>query len=600
MRGVFPGDIVLVRAIQTDRRGRREGMLIEVLERNTHNILGRYFEESGLSFISPSIKNIAQDIVIPQDQRNSAQHGQYVMAEIISQPTTRRQAMGRVVEVLGEHMAPGMEIEVAIRAHGIPHEWPEDVMAEAAKFKHLDKELDATGRKDIRSLPLVTIDSEDAKDFDDAVHCKANPKGGWTLWVAIADVSHYVSPQTAIDMEAKGRGNSVYFPGRVVPMLSEVLSNGLCSLKPKVDRYCMVCEMNIDAQGHVKDFSFYPAVMRSHARLTYTEVAGMIEGRKKRDPSLWPHLESLHQLFLVLQKQRKVRGALEFDTVETRIVFDKQRKIKDIVPVVRNDAHRLIEECMLLANVSAAKFLLDHKVPALFRVHEGPNPDKLETLRDFMAGFGLSLKGGDKPDPKDYAKLIESISGRPDEHLIQTVLLRSLQQAVYAPDNLGHFGLAYEAYGHFASPIRRYPDLLVHRAIRHILSGGQMKDFNYSLPQMHDFGSHCSMTERRADDATRDVMDWLKCEFMRDKVGEVFDGKITGVTSFGIFVSLEKVYVEGLVHITALKNDYYEFDATHHLLKGKRSNTQYRLGDTLKVLVARVDLDDRQIDFELA
>lgn len=601
MRVVFPEDRVLVRIANIDRRGRREGFIAEILQRNTQQIVGRYFEEGGIAFVTPSNKDIAQDIIIPPDHEAAAKHGQMVVAEIIAQPNIRRQAMGKIVEVLGDHMAPGLEIEVAIRAYGLPHQWPKDVEEEIDHFSEHVVESDKQGRKDLRHLPLVTIDGEDAKDFDDAVYCERREQGGWRLYVAIADVSHYVKQPSALDKEALKRGNSVYFPTRVIPMLPEILSNNLCSLKPQVDRLCMACEIIISPEGKTLRSNFFEAIMHSRARLTYNQVAAALKDQTTTvSPDLLPHLQELNRLYHTLRKQREFRGALEFDTVETRIIFGEGQKIQQIVPTERNDAHRIIEECMLVTNVAAAKFLQHHKMATLFRVHEGPDLEKLENLRDFLKGIGLKLTGGDEPTPMDYAKLLSRIQGRPDEHLIQTVLLRSLSQAIYTPLNDGHFGLAYETYAHFTSPIRRYPDLLVHRAIRHILQGQTRETFSYDNIIMHRMGEHCSMTERRADEATRDAVTWLKCEYMQDKIGEIFDGIISGVTGFGVFVELKNIFVEGLVHITALKNDYYHFDPIKHRLKGKRTGSIYRLGDPIRVLVARVNIDNKEIDFELA
>ncbi|MDH5396072.1 MAG: ribonuclease R, partial [Gammaproteobacteria bacterium] len=482
--------------------------------------------------------------------------------------------------------------------------WPTGVENE---IKDLSREVPESakienGRVDIRQLPLVTIDGEDARDFDDAVFVEANDKG-WKLVVAIADVSHYVLPDTALDKEAHERGTSVYFPERVIPMLPEVLSNGLCSLNPDVDRLCMVCEMQLNTKGNVESYRFYEGVMRSHCRFTYTKVADIIENidgdLRKQYKEFVPQLLEMHSLFKVLLKRRKQRGAIDFDTTETRIVFGEDRKIDRIVPLVRNDAHKLIEEFMILANVSAAKFLLKNNMPALYRVHGSPKEAKIEALKEFLAEVGLTLGGGDSPAPGDYAELLEQVQERPDAHLIQTVLLRSLQQAVYTPDNNGHFGLAHEAYAHFTSPIRRYPDLLVHRAIRHVVRGNTTENYYYTHIKMVALGEHCSQTERRADEATRDAVDWLKCEFMMDKVGEVFEGTITSVTGFGIFAELDKIYVEGLIHVTSLDNDYYHFDAAHHRLVGERSGQVFRLGDHIVVSVAKVNLDDKKIDFDL-
>lgn len=602
MRSVFHGDKVLARVSGIDRKGRREGSIVEILERTTTSVVGRLFEESGVTIVVPDNKRITQDILIPPADRGQAKNGQIVMVEIISPPTFRAQAIGRVREVLGEHMAPGMEIEIAVRSHNLPHEWPDTVLKEIKSLGKVVKDQDKNGRMDLRDLNFVTIDGEDAKDFDDAVYCERK-KNGWTLYVAIADVSHYVKPGTALDNEAYERGTSVYFPGEVIPMLPEVLSNELCSLKPSVDRLSLVCEMSINASGKVKQFEFYKAVFQSKARLTYNEVTKMLSTPKtiktKRDQELFPNLKILNELFEVLHANREARGAIDFDTIETKIIFGPKRKIKQIVPTERTVAHRIIEECMLLANVSAAEFVLQQKISALFRVHEGPNPEKLQDLREFLGELGLRLPGRKLPKPQDYAELLREIDGRSDRHLIQTVLLRSLSQAVYSPENIGHFGLAYDAYTHFTSPIRRYPDLLLHRAISYLLEKGKRKKFFYDNENMTAFGEHCSMTERRADDATRDAMDWLKCEYIKDRVGEEFEGIVTSVTGFGLFVELQNIYVEGLVHVTSLKNDYYHFDPKRRHLKGERTGKRYHLGDRLRVRVARVDLESKKIDFDL-
>jgi ribonuclease R len=495
-----------------------------------------------------------------------------------------------------------MEIDVAIRSHEVPEAWPEAVLAQVGGLPGQVPRGAARDRLDLRHLPLVTIDGADARDFDDAVYCERTPKG-WKLYVAIADVSHYVCPETALDEEARLRGTSVYFPGRVVPMLPEKLSNGLCSLNPDVDRLCMVCEMFVDREGRISRSRFASAIMHSRARLTYDEVAAVVVAKdpatRQRLDEVVPHLDQLYALFWAFRTAREKRGAMDLDTTENRIVFGADKKIERVEPVQRNDAHKIIEECMVAANIAAARYLAKHKMPLLYRVHDRPPPDKLADLRAFLGELGLRLGGGDKPDAGHFAALLRRVAKRPDVHLIQTVLLRSMAQAVYAPDNLGHFGLGLEFYAHFTSPIRRYPDLLVHRAIRHVLEGGVPADFLLSHEQMLAMGEHCSMTERRADDATRDATDWLKCEFMLDKVGDLFEGTLTSVTSFGIFVELDSVHVEGLVHVTSLGNDYFHFDPAHHRLTGDRTGKVFRLGDRTRVKVVRVDLEQRRIDFEL-
>jgi ribonuclease R len=599
MRSLFHDDRAVVRVTGMDRRGRLEGALVEVLERNTDTVVGRLYMESGVGFVVPDCKRLSKDIVIPSSEIGEAEKGQMVVSEILDQPTKRTPPIGRIVEVLGDHMAPGMETDIAIRTHNIRVAWPAEVESEISGLSESVAEADKADRVDLRKLPLVTIDGADARDFDDAVYCEPKPKG-WRLLVSIADVSHYVRPGSALDQEGRQRGNSVYFPDRVIPMLPELLSNGLCSLNPKVDRLCMTCEMYIDRTGKISRSKFYPAVMRSHARLTYDQVAAMLEGDKKlkkKYADIFPHLNDLHQLYQVLNEGRQSRGAIDFDTTETQIEFNAQKRVERIVPVIRNDAHRLIEECMLAANVAAARLLLRKKLPALYRIHEGPAEEKLSDLRTFLGELGLSLPGGKKPAAADYAKLLDLIKGRPDRHLIQTVLLRSLSQAVYSSDNAGHFGLSFSAYTHFTSPIRRYPDLIVHRSLKHLLSGGSADDFDYSKSELQGMGEHCSSTERKADEATRDALDWLKCEYMMDKVGESFDGIVTSVNSFGVFVELNEIYVDGLVHITALDNDYYHYDPIGHRLTGERTAKVIRLGDPMRIRVAKVNLDDRKIDF---
>lgn len=598
MHKVLHGDVVMVRQAGVDRRGRPEAKIIEVLERGNNRIVGRLFAEHGIQFVVAENRRISQDILVSPSEVGGAQAGQVVVVEILQHPNKHAQPIGRIVEVLGNYADPGMEIEIALRKHDLPHEFPRDVARQAEQFSPQVSDSDWAGREDIRSLPLVTIDGETARDFDDAVYC-APEKGGYRLVVAIADVSHYVQPNDALDREAILRGNSVYFPRRVIPMLPEELSNGLCSLNPQVDRLCMVCDMHISNAGEIGKYRFYPSVMYSHARLTYTQVAEMLaqpEGALAQSQAdIVPHLQHLHDLFQKLLKARAKRGAIDFETIETQMIFTDQGKIERIVPVVRNDAHKLIEECMLAANVCAADYLHTHKHTVLYRIHEGPTPEKLEALREFMKEFGLQLTGEDDPQAADYSKLLKRIQGRPDAALLQTVMLRSLRQAKYDPENVGHFGLGYEAYTHFTSPIRRYPDLLVHRAIKAVLQGKQYKPSQ----KWTELGTHCSMTERRADDATRDVEAWLKCFYMRDHLGSVFTGTVSSVTGFGMFVSLDDLYVEGLVHISELGKDYYHFDAAKHQLLGERTGQRYRLGDRVTVRVVKVDMESTKIDFVL-
>ncbi len=608
MSRVMHGDYVLAQPNGTDRRGRKEVRIVRVLEARKKQIVGRFFLESGIAYVVPDDSRISQDILIPDDKRIGARMGQVVVVELQERKASFSRPVGFITEILGDNMAPGMEIEIALRNHDIPHVWSEGVEKQIRNLSEEVPEEAKVGRVDLRELPLVTIDGEDARDFDDAVFAQKEGKG-WRLWVAIADVSYYVRPKTALDLEAANRGNSVYFPNRVIPMLPEVLSNGLCSLNPQVDRLCLVTEITVSNQGELTSYKFYEAVMNSHARLTYTKVWRMLEGDAKlreRYASLVPHLEELYALFKVLQTARQSRGAIEFETVENQFVFNPQGRIERIEPLIRNDAHKIIEECMILANIAAARLVEKANEPALFRIHDKPSEEKLTSFRSFVRECGLTWDVGLKPEPKDYAALIEQLADRPDRELIQTMLLRSLKQAVYAADNVGHFGLALTEYAHFTSPIRRYPDLLLHRAIkyliekekgntRHYTDGG---GYHYKLDDIDQFGDKCSETERRADEATREVADWLKCEFMQDHIGEVFEGVISSVTGFGLFVKINELLIDGLVHISTLDNDYYHYDADRQRLVGG-SGIIYRLGDPVKVQVLSVNLDEKKIDFIL-
>lgn len=598
MRLVMHGDRVKAFVVSSDRRSRREGKIHEVIERVNTSVVGKLLSERGVYFVEPDNRRLTQSIAIAPEDIGNAKPDQIVLVEMIAFPSKHRPALGKVIEILGDHLAPGLEIDVALHSHDIPYEWPQEVLDEVANIPLTVSEEDVNGRKDLRQLPFVTIDGEDARDFDDAVYCNRREKT-WQLMVAIADVSHYVKVGSALDKEAQYRSTSVYFPGRVVPMLPEQLSNGICSLNPNVDRLCLVCDMSISDEGKVKRSRFFQAVINSKARLTYTKVSQYIkDGTLEGGEALENDIAPLYDLYRTLFKQRKKRGALDFNTTETQILFDEDKKISQIVPVVRNEAHRLIEECMLSANVCAANFVKKEKIPALYRVHEAPGEDKIEKLREFLGGFALTLGGSKKPSPKQFAKTLQDIEEKPEKSLIETVMLRSLMQAKYIEKNEGHFGLAYAAYAHFTSPIRRYPDLLTHRAIVHISSGQLVKDFDYSEKEIASIGVHASSNERRADEATREVVSWLKCEYMQDKVGEEYDGTISAVTSFGLFVMLDEIFVEGLVHMTSLKGDRYQFDSTRHRLIGANTHRQFRLGDKVRVMVARVDLDDRKMDFE--
>jgi ribonuclease R len=616
MSKLVHGDRALVRVTGTDRRGRPEGEIVDVIERRTNRLVGRVLNEKGVTVVVPEDQRIRHDILVPPHSVGKARDGQVVVVELVQQPQRNMQAVGRVVEVLGEFDDPGMEIEIAVRKFGVPHIFPDAVLAAAKALPKDVRKKDLQGRVDLRDVALVTIDGEDARDFDDAVYCEADGRRGWRVIVAIADVDHYVNAGSSIDAEAQSRSTSVYFPRRVIPMLPEELSNGLCSLKPDVDRLVMVCDMTVNKDGTVRGYQFYPAVMHSHARLTYNEVWEALSNPASRaaarHAALLPRLHELHEVYRAFAKARAARGALELETTETQIICDANGRIERIVARTRNDAHRLIEECMLAANVCTADFLQRRKQDALLRVHEGPTPSKLETLRATLKAFGLQLPGGESPQPSDYAQLIEKIRPRPDAALLNMLLLRSMQQAQYSPHNAGHFGLAYGAYAHFTSPIRRYPDLLVHRAIKAVLSGRhyvpQLAGSNLAAGRptgpepmaiWEQLGILCSAHERRADEASRDVEAWLKCYYVRERVGETFSGSISAVVPFGLFVILDDLYVEGLVHVSELGSEYFQFNEATHEVRGERTGIRYRLGDRLTVQVARVDLEARRVDFRM-
>lgn len=630
MQRVLNGDRVLVRVVGADRRGRMEGAIVEVLDRANTHIIGRLLNENGMWVIAPEDKRISQDIILAGSP-GQAKTGQVVSVQLTEQPTRYAQPVGKIVEVLGDVDDPGMEIEIAVRKFGVPHIFSDAAVKAAAALPGEVRAADLKDRVDLRDIPLVTIDGEDARDFDDAVYCepvKIGRSTGFRLIVAIADVSHYVKPNDALDGDALLRSTSVYFPRRVIPMLPEKLSNGLCSLNPNVDRLTLVCDLVIDKTGEVKGYQFYPAVMHSAARFTYTEVAAILGNTKGpeafRRATLVPHLLNLQDAFHALLDARQRRGAIDFETTETYIVCNAAGKIEKILPRVRNDAHKLIEECMLAANVCAADLLIRHKHPGTYRIHASPSKEKLEQVRTYLRQLGLNLTGGDKPAASDYADLMKKIKGRLDAPILQTMLLRSMQQAVYSPDNIGHFGLSYEAYAHFTSPIRRYPDLLTHRAIKAILQGKKYEPKGIELSSLNStisnaarkqqivdkaagkqkkdptiwdaLGVHCSANERRADEASRDVEAWLKCYYIRNKLGEEFTGTISGVTQFGIFVQLDSIFIEGLVHVTDLGADYFQFDDARHELRGERTGKRYQLMDRVTVQISRVDLDARKID----
>lgn len=604
MRGLMTGDRARVRVVEVDHTGRLAGEFIAMVSTAPRFAVGRLRQEGGRWWLTPDNQKAQPfELQIQTADLGGAKVGQVVRAEIITVPGGRGVMLGRVTEVVGEHLAPGLEIEIALRRHDLPYEWPAAVEAEAKAIAPTVSEADANskGRVDIRKLPLVTIDGADARDFDDAVYAsKEKLRGGYKLIVAIADVSSYVKVGTPLDEEARERGTSVYFPRRVIPMLPEKLSNGLCSLNPNVDRLCMVCEMRVSKDGEVSNAKFYEGVMNSQARLIYDDVADMLANPKGQQATankkLLPHIQALEEVFEALFRARLKRGAIDFEGQETKFEFSSDSKIERIVPVVRNKAHRMIEECMIAANVQAAMFVAPRETPTLYRVHERPDPIRVATLKEFLATRGLTLGGGEAPAAGDFAKVTEQAKGRPDTGLIHMMILRTMTQARYAPDVLGHYGLALTHYGHFTSPIRRYPDLLLHRAIKHVLKRGKPKDFAYSAEQMEGLGLHCSGTERRADEATRDVSSWLKCEFMSHRVGDVFDGVVSSVTSFGLFVDLTGLFIDGLIHVSALGEDNFVFDKSTQRLVGKRNGRAFSLGQSIKVQVARVNLEERKID----
>jgi len=611
MKMCMHGDVILAQAMGADRKGRREARVVRVLEPRNNQIVGRYFTEAGVGFVVPDDSRLSFDILIPAEELMGARMGFVVVVELMQRPTRRSKAVGKVVEVLGDNMGTGMAVEMALRTHDIPHSWSPELERQIAKLKEEVPEEAKAGRVDLRDLPLVTIDGEDARDFDDAVFCERKRGGGWRLWVAIADVSYYVRPGTPLDDEAVNRGTSVYFPSQVVPMLPVVLSNGLCSLNPQVDRLCMVCEMTISATGKLTGYKHYEAVMNSWARLTYNKVWNILQGDQELREQYQPlvkDLEELHRMYLVLEKSREQRGGISFETDEAKFVFNADRRIERVEQVSRNDAHKLIEECMILANIASARYVEKNNEPALFRDHDRPGEENIKSFRSVLNELGLTLGGGNKPHPLDYAELLTQIASRPDHEMLQTMLLRSMKQAVYDPENRGHFGLALASYAHFTSPIRRYPDLLLHRAIKYLVAkeNGTLQGnttptggYHYELQQMLQLGQHCSMAERRADEATRDVADWLKCDFMQDQVGETFSGVISSVTGFGFFVRLTDLFIDGLVHVSSLDNDYYRFDAVGQRMVGESGGKSYRLGDTVEVRVDAVHMEERKIDFAL-
>ena len=602
MRMLFHGDRVAARVTGHDERGRAEGAIVEVLERRTRQLAGRFSLEGGVGFVQPDNRRISQRIVVPREATGPARHGDLAVVEITVQPSRNRDPVGQVLRVLPEGGGAATAIDLAIASHGLPHDFPEAAVAEARKYGRDISAAALAGREDLRALPLVTIDGEDARDFDDAVWAEENA-AGFRLIVAIADVSHYVRPGTALDAEARERATSVYFPNRVLPMLPEELSNHLCSLMPEVDRLCMVCDLQVSRSGAVSRSRFYPAAMRSAARLTYTRVASHLEGRdpvsRGEQKRIVPTLECLHRVYRALRKRRDKRGALDFEAPEVKVLVDSAGQVTDIREYPRNDAHRLIEECMIAANVEAAGFLKKHRLPALFRIHGKPDEERMEELKRFLAMRGVLLEIGGDLKPARLQKALAGIVGRPDAGVLENAIIRSLPQALYQPLNIGHFGLALAEYAHFTSPIRRYPDLLVHRGIRHALTGGSASNFAHSPREMETLGTECSLRERRADEAARSVVAWLKCEFMRFRIGEEFDAVATGVAEFGLFVQLKQMQIDGLVHVTSLPPDYFRFHERDRTLVGERTKLRFSIGDEMRVRLVRVDSAERKIDFEL-
>lgn len=598
MRPIFDGDRVAIRISGKDHRGRAEGKLVDVLERGTRKVAGQYIRERGIGIVIPDNPKITHRILIPEKERGDAKPGQMVVAEILDFPSKVEQATGRIVDIIGVPGEKGIATEIAIHSHAIPNQWPHGVLKEIESFGKSVPDAAKKGRTDLRELDLVTIDGADARDFDDAVYCEKDGNG-WRLLVAIADVSHYVEIGSDLDKEATRRSTSVYFPDRVVPMLPEVLSNGLCSLNPKVDRLCMVCEMHVNTEGKVTRSTFFDAVMRSKARLTYSEVAALLDGTSSKSvpKDVQDPVRELQVLYRALAKARSRRGAIEIDLPQTKFKLNKDGEIDRIEVVPRNDAHRLIEECMIAANVQAAKFIKRHRIPGLYRVHAKPDPDRFDELRLFLTSLGLKVAHSDHVQPRDFTKIIRETADRPDATSIMMTMLRSLTHAEYSPANIGHFGLALDSYAHFTSPIRRYPDLLVHRAIRHIIKGGKPGRYAYSGQEMERLGTITSAHEKRAEEATREVEAWLKCQYMEQHLGDEFDGVVTGVTNFGVFVQITELLVDGLVHVTSLSNDYYHFDSGSQSLVGERTGQKYRLGDAMRVQVNRVDMETRRIDF---
>ena len=598
MRPLFDGDRVAVKISGRDRRGRPEGDLVEVLERGVREIAGQFIRERGIGLVIPDNARITHRILIAKGEAGGARPGQIVVAQILDYPTQVEQATGRIVRIIGEPDKKGIATDIAIHSHGIPTGWSKPIRAEIRSFGKTVPSAAKRGRVDLRDVDLVTIDGADARDFDDAVYCEPSG-GGWRVLVAIADVAHYVPVGSPLDKEATARGTSVYFPDRVVPMLPEVLSNGLCSLNPKVDRLCMVCDMRVSRDGKVTRSEFVEAVMRSKARLTYSEVSAFLTGESKKSVprNLHGAIGNLHALYKALARARQRRGAIELDIPGTRFELGKDGEIENIAVVERNDAHRLIEECMIAANVQAAKFLRRHRIVGLYRVHAKPDPEKFEELRQYLVGLGLKVPHPDHVKPQQFNRLLQQVKGRADSASISMAMLRSLTHAEYTPGNIGHFGLALDAYAHFTSPIRRYPDLLVHRAVKHIVRGGKPRNYHYDVGRMERLGSITSAHERRAEEATRDVEAWLKCEYMEGHLGDEFDGVITGVTNFGLFVQISELLIDGLVHVTSLANDYYHFEPGSQHLVGERTGKKFKLGDAMRVQVQRVDLETRRIDF---
>jgi ribonuclease R len=599
------GDRVVVRIERVTDRG-AEGRIVRILERGASNTVGRFdLDESGMGFVVPFDRRLIMDVQIPSGESRDARPGDMVTVEITRWPTAARPPLGRVTEVLGGIDEPGVDTEIILRKYGIIAEHGEAAVEEARRLGGAVREKDLKGRTDFRRDVTVTIDGEHARDFDDAITLELLQNGNYWLGVHIADVAHYVPEGTALDEEGYERATSVYFPERAVHMFPSELATGLCSLNPDVDRLVQSCLMEIDRKGTVVRYELHDGVIHSNARMTYTDVNAILADRDPqliaRYQELVPLFERMRELFEILNKRRHRRGSIDFDLKEPEIVLDDEGMVEAITALERNVAHRLIEEFMLVANETVAQHLDDHEVPSLFRIHEEPDPLKVEEFEDFVTTLGYSLGGPpDAVQPRHFQKLVEKMQGTPEEKPIAFLMLRTMQKARYDPQNRGHFGLAARSYTHFTSPIRRYPDLVVHRSLRASrhgqLTAERREELEEDLPEM---ARHTSERERRAADAERELVQWKKVRFMADKVGDEFEGYVTGVSAFGLFIELIEHFVEGLVHISTMADDYYRFVERAHILRGENTGKEYRLGDRVRVQVIKVDMERRQVDLGL-